>query len=762
MDISGQQIKNEQKPFTTPGAVSTREGISGSTQNIDNIIRSIPGGYTQADPSQGTISVNIRGMSGFGRVNTMVDGVPQTFYGTSETQGSWCHPLGDWCADNAGGRIQATSGFGATIDQNLLVGIDMQRGTFSGGNGNALMGSANLRTIGVNDVVMEGESYGVLARGSYGSNALGYSYMGAVSTKVKLEKGYIGLLAAYSGRKTSQDYKIGGSHNTISQSSNAAFDPINLTQKPKNQLLKLEFENGAHSILAQYRTYDNTLAGRNTQSQTSQISYRFKPNLPFIDFNILAARTNNEQIYGKNARVMSFPIGKLNGRTKNTALNLDVHNTIFLTFSPKTNFSSTLGVNFLNNNYTRYFDEFVRDEFGDIIYPPETPNGPIDMDYYFRFGFSPEGRQKLTTIYLDNELNYGIVGINVNANYLSYEISTDRKAPCEEANAYCSPKEAGFFSKKGNAFNISSMLSLSLDELFSPFVSLSRTHRIPTPQEMFYSATYADSDPSWPSLYQNINTNLKPESATTYQIGFNSFKRALFTPNDTFGFKLTYYHSQIDNYIYDNYIKYAQSSDSWILLPLNGKATFKGVELEASYDARIFFVRLNYTHQDTDRMRSATEANAHSSGPGGSLSTGQTPFSELPQDYGTLDAGARFFNAKLAIGTLIKYTGRAKRTGFNNILWGIPPTGDTTQDGQEMYQLNSEYLPRMPLLWDIYTTFSPTKYFDIKLEVQNLMDKRYVDPLYAFNATLYQGRGAGVMNNYARGRTYVASVMFRF
>ena len=37
----------------------------------------MPGTYTQIDPGQGAISVNIRGMSGFGRVNTMVDGITE-------------------------------------------------------------------------------------------------------------------------------------------------------------------------------------------------------------------------------------------------------------------------------------------------------------------------------------------------------------------------------------------------------------------------------------------------------------------------------------------------------------------------------------------------------------------------------------------------------------------------------------------------------------------------------------------------------------
>ena len=50
----------------------------------------MPGTYTHIDPGQGAISVNIRGMSGFGRVNTMVDGITQSFYGTS-TSGTTTH-----------------------------------------------------------------------------------------------------------------------------------------------------------------------------------------------------------------------------------------------------------------------------------------------------------------------------------------------------------------------------------------------------------------------------------------------------------------------------------------------------------------------------------------------------------------------------------------------------------------------------------------------------------------------------------------------
>ncbi|VEI48253.1 putative outer membrane colicin Js receptor [Actinobacillus equuli] len=77
-------------------------------QNLDSVVRSIAGAYTQIDPGQGAVSVNIRNMTGLGRVNMMVDGVPQTQLGTSA---------------NGGGKFHEGNGpmsqFGALIDQNF-------------------------------------------------------------------------------------------------------------------------------------------------------------------------------------------------------------------------------------------------------------------------------------------------------------------------------------------------------------------------------------------------------------------------------------------------------------------------------------------------------------------------------------------------------------------------------------------------------------------------------------------------------------------
>ncbi len=128
-------------------APSARAAPDTRLQSVDQIVRSMPGTFTQIDPAQGAVSVNIRGLSGLGRVNMMVDGVSQNYYGSAPSSVSH-------------GGVPSSQ-FGALIDPNFIIGVDVSRGNVVGGDGvNALAGSANFRTIGVDDVVFAGEKTG--------------------------------------------------------------------------------------------------------------------------------------------------------------------------------------------------------------------------------------------------------------------------------------------------------------------------------------------------------------------------------------------------------------------------------------------------------------------------------------------------------------------------------------------------------------------------------------------------------------------------
>ncbi len=102
---------SEKDALARPGAFSSRDEKQES-ESVDSILRSMPGTYTQIDPGRGSVSVNIRGLSGFGRVNTMVDGITQTTTATRRATQRTGLP---------------TSQFGALIDPNFIVGVDVAR-----------------------------------------------------------------------------------------------------------------------------------------------------------------------------------------------------------------------------------------------------------------------------------------------------------------------------------------------------------------------------------------------------------------------------------------------------------------------------------------------------------------------------------------------------------------------------------------------------------------------------------------------------------
>ena len=124
-------------------------------------------------PNNAGVAVNIRGFEGSGRVNTMIDGVRQNFRFTGhEAQGF------------------------TYIDPLLLAGIEMQRGAVStAGGAGALAGTANFRTLDVEDILKPGQTQGALTNGSWGSNGLGWSGMAAGAVHQRL----VGVAGAISG-----------------------------------------------------------------------------------------------------------------------------------------------------------------------------------------------------------------------------------------------------------------------------------------------------------------------------------------------------------------------------------------------------------------------------------------------------------------------------------------------------------------------------------------------------------------------------------
>ncbi len=627
LSVSVGKTTSEQEALEKTGATSSRT-TDKNLQSLDATVRSMPGTYTQIDPGQGAISVNIRGMSGFGRVNTMVDGITQSFYGTS-TSGTTTHGSTNNMA-------------GVLIDPNLLVAVDVTRGDSSGSEGiNALAGSANMRTIGVDDVIFNGNTYGLRSRFSVGSNF----------TRRDI---------------TSDDYYI---------------------------------------------------------------KYHYTPFSELIDFNVTASTSRGNQKY-RDGSLYTFY--KTSAQNRSDAL--DINNTSRFTVADN-DLEFMLGSKLMRTRY----DRTIHSAAGD----PKANQESIENN-----PFAPSGQQDISALYTGLKVTRGIWEADFNLNYTRNRI-TGYKPACD-SRVICVPQGSYDIDDKEGGFNPSVQLSAQVTPWLQPFIGYSKSMRAPNIQEMFFSNSGGAS----------MNPFLKPERAETWQAGFNIDTRDLLVEQDALRFKALAYRSRIQNYIYsESYlvcsggrkcslpevigngwegISDEYSDNMYIYVNSASDVIAKGFELEMDYDAGFAFGRLSFSQQQTDQPTSI--ASTH---------FGAGDITELPRKYMTLDTGVRFFDNALTLGTIIKYTGKARR---------LSP--DFEQD-EHTGAIIKQDLPQIPTIIDLYGTYEYNRNLTLKLSVQNLMNRDYSEALNKLNMMPGLGDETHPANS-ARGRTWIFGGDIRF
>lgn len=920
IDVVEKVISNDKKPFTEAKAKSTRENVFKETQTIDQVIRSIPGAFTQQDKGSGVVSVNIRGENGLGRVNTMVDGVTQTFYSTALDSGQ------------SGGSSQ----FGAAIDPNFIAGVDVNKSNFSGASGiNALAGSANFRTLSVNDVITDDKPFGIILKGMTGSNATKSNFMTTAAGRKWLDNGgYVGVVYGYSQREVSQDYRIGGGERLASlgqdilakekeayfrnagyilnsagqwepdlkknhwscnaptpmfngstdpikttneltgttetrtpgcitkieqqeenndyineketpdqprykkyeyrldnykddtrkkilkelkngtqpqeipelqdevnstndsfernkdQYSVAPIEPGSLQSRSRSHLLKFEYGDDHHTLGAQIRTLDNKIGSRKIENRNYQVNYNFNNN-SYLDLNLMAAHNIGKTIYPKGGFFAGWRVAdKL--ITKNVANIVDINNSHTFLLPKEIDLKTTLGFNYFTNEYSKnrfpeelslFYDDASHDRgrYSDL-----GRKGSRSLLPQRSVILQPSGKQKFKTVYFDTALSKGIYHLNYSVNfthyafngeYVGYENTTQINEPILHKSGH----------KK--AFNHSATLSAELSDYFMPFFTYSRTHRMPNIQEMFFSQV----------SNAGVNTALKPEQSDTYQLGFNTYKKGLFTQDDVLGIKLVGYRSFIKNYIHNVYgvwwrdgvvPDWAESNGfRFTIAHQNYKPIVKksGAELEINYDMGRFFANVSYAYQRTNQPTNYADASPRPNNASKEdilkQGYGLSRVSMLPKDYGRLELGTRWFDQKLTLGLAARYYGKSKRATIEEEYINGSRFELKTTKGRNYYAVKkTEEIKKQPIILDLHVSYEPIKDLIIKAEVQNLLDKRYVDPLDAGNDAASQryysslndsicskgntcedgGKDKTVLYNFARGRTYILSLNYKF
>ncbi|HHF6503296.1 TPA: TonB-dependent receptor [Haemophilus influenzae] len=911
IDVVEKVISNDKKPFTEAKAKSTRENVFKETQTIDQVIRSIPGAFTQQDKGSGVVSVNIRGENGLGRVNTMVDGVTQTFYSTALDSGQ------------SGGSSQ----FGAAIDPNFIAGVDVNKSNFSGASGiNALAGSANFRTLSVNDVITDDKPFGIILKGMTGSNATKSNFMTTAAGRKWLDNGgYVGVVYGYSQREVSQDYRIGGGERLASlgqdilakekeayfrnsgyvlnsagqwepdlnknhwscnapdpkfngstkkttssnpltgeketiwtdsdctthiektnmfdpsekttsttniyknkarqdilkklkdgtkpedidelqngkdgieetdksfernkeQYSVAPIEPGSLQSRSRSHLLKFEYGDDHHTLGAQLRTLDNKIGSRKIENRNYQVNYNFNNN-SYLDLNLMAAHNIGKTIYPKGGFFAGWRVAdKL--ITKNVANIIDINNSHTFLLPKEIDLKTTLGFNYFTNEYSKnrfpeelslFYDDASHDRgrYSDL----GRLKGAKSLLPQRSVILQPSGKQKFKTVYFDTALSKGIYHLNYSVNFTHYAFNGEYVG--YEDTTFNEP----ILHKSGHkkAFNHSATLSAELSDYFMPFFTYSRTHRMPNIQEMFFSQV----------SNAGVNTALKPEQSDTYQLGFNTYKKGLFTQDDVLGVKLVGYRSFIKNYIHNVYgVWWRDGVPTWAatngfkftIAHQNYKPIVKksGVELEINYDMGRFFANLSYAYQRTNQPTNYADASPRPNNASKEdilkQGYGLSRVSMLPKDYGRLELGTRWFDQKLTLGLAARYYGKSKRATIEEEYINGSHFELKTTKGRNYYAVKkTEDIKKQPIILDLHVSYEPIKDLIIKAEVQNLLDKRYVDPLDAGNDAASQryysslndsickgntcedgGKDKTVLYNFARGRTYILSLNYKF
>ncbi|MFJ5854058.1 TonB-dependent receptor domain-containing protein [Enterobacter cancerogenus] len=684
--------------YTRPGAYSSRT-LNENLQSLDASLRSMAGTYTQIDALQGAVNVNIRGMSGLGRVNTMVDGVTQTYYGMAPTT----YHFGQ------------NNGAGVLIDPNFLAGVDVTRGSSAGSQGvNALAGSANMRTLGIDDVIKAGRQTGVLSRFSVGDNGLGRTGMVTVAGKADPfdNGGLIGALVGISGSRTYATFDNGGGR---SSSEFIGEDVKYMRQEPRSQLYKLNFDpNPYHHIEFAGRNYQNVFTRRDITSDDYYLRYNFAPLTELIDFNLLASTSRAEQDY-KPESLYNFN----DASTENKSNALDMSNASRFRYAD-IDVAFLFGGKLMNTEYTRRFEQ------------------DNDTD---RNAFVPSGKQKISSLYTGLTLNKSIYQLDLNLNYTRSKVSGIK--PACDANEKCFPQGEATIDLDDKALNPSATLSAQVTPWLQPFVGWSRSSRAPNVQEVFFANEGGAS----------MNPFLKPEKADTWQAGVNIVKEGLLTERDSFHMKALAYESRIKDYInsesfflcYDgsrckDIDNSASGFNANIYINTPSPVTSRGYEIEAGYDVGYAYVNVTWSKQQTDQPTSIAST---------SYSFAYDDMSDLPDYYATLDLGARFFDEKLVVGSLFKFTGKSKRLSTE----GISIDSNTVP---------KESMPDIPTIVDLYSSYQVTDNVLLRLGVQNVTNRDYSEALNRMNQSLDNAVEGASLNTTARGRTWIAGGEIRF
>lgn len=704
-------------------SVVSRELIEQApARNTRDLLDTVSGVYVNRSEGQNPgIAINIRGLQDQNRVVTMVDGARQNFQ---------------------------RSGHGASqrayVDTAFIREIDVEKAATTGvGGAGALGGTVNFRTLEAGDIIEPGRTWGVEASAGAGTNALDFD--GSLTAAARVSERF-SVIAGISHKKVGS-YDVGKNGNIELWDDFTYVDGavVFTGQDVLTTFLKGEAELGD--------SLKFTLSWMRNRTDSSQGSFSpstgFDEDLEEITNNTIVARADwNPDSDLVDLKASLWYNHLANDETRGYVLDPDVlfpvdyaMATIGGSLENTSRFDVAFGALSVNYGMEMFHDDGTTQvDSGYLATAYPVSDGGIDLGGGFN-GTNPNGRRTMLSGFANVTLEHDdwltlSGGLRYDHSRLwgsttIYGNSVRTQVPCDPGDTSFTCRRFGYrwvnvypgadlsVDRSDGALLPNAMVTVQPFDWLQTFARFSQSYRAPSVME----ALIAGGHPP-PALPVNNapNPDLKPEQGNTYEIGANVSRNGMFSAEDGFRMKAVAFYREIEDYISMGTVHRAEfNKDYTSYVNVDGTTRMSGVEIEASYDAGLYYLGGAFTWLHTDFGSTYTYQ-------GVSQPVEPSVIFVPPEFKVTLDAGVRLLDRRLTLGARMNHVG-----GTN------PGIGS----------LASGYVTSDYTLVDLYGSLRFNDHARLRFGVNNLTDIAYVPAL-------------GAESLPAPGRTITASFNVKF
>lgn len=770
--------------YETPRSVAviTREQIDKRPpRHAADMLEETAGVYTAVNQRDPGLSVNIRGVQDYGRVNMNIDGMRQNF--------------------NVNGHQQRNGTM--VIDPEFVSSIEIDKGSQSGMGGAAVLGGiASFKTLDASEFLADGKEYGGRLRAGNGIGKLGNgtNFNGSGVFAFGDERGDV--LLGYSERHfgdyragTNNDQKLGtnlrarkyqpeafddwlnsevGDMGSVTRSQIVKLG-LNLPNDQRVQLSYLQTDSDSNDAWAYtaddgQSVYYQRVSKNNLNAKNVALDYSYIPDNPLIDFKAKAyyVTTQLERTHAPNLATPGTgnEVGGYTDHFQTDTWGLQADNT------------SRFDFNTLGQVKWNYGLEMYQDEFKPRTNKVEAVNLQGLLPYVE--GATPGGKRTIASLFSNLQYEYdNWLTLDAGLRYDRYRL--------EGQTGMTLYKRDRFYNSLVGAKRVAEVFDIDNEEgHFSP------TFGIGIKPGLEWMQLYARWGKGWrpPAVTETFMTGrphggnsservfpnpyLKAEESRDWEMGVNVFKEGLFFNDDRLGMKVAYFDTKIENFSFLNHsVSLPETSIGGFLGTMayvnnTAPTRFRGMEYQLNYDMGRAYANLSYTHMIGSNdfcSKNYYMGGAKTSGPrttriesyirpdgrpgirpvttyevldddvaNNKESCGRIMGNAtyMPADRGSLTLGARFLEKRLDTGVRVRYS-----------------SGNGANLNQQGYEFIDQALWPQYTLYDLYASYWMTDHLNLGLALENATDEAYFVAMGdANNLSLARGRTLSGMLEY--------------